>query len=170
MRLLNTLCLVLLLSGFAAAQAIIVGGTAGNWGPSYGPFGVPLIPLVTTPSVTLANAPPASAGASSNAFGLVAGATNATLSLPVQAGPSVYSEAVWYGSAAPEAAAPSSAHGHQHEMSAFDFVSSEGRNVAGRVPHAGEIRKAARTYTNQDVEHVNDTNGTVKYRGKTEHI
>jgi len=31
-------------------------------------------------------------------------------------------------------------------------------------------RKASRTYTNQDVDQVNQTNGTVKYDGKTEHI
>ena len=31
-------------------------------------------------------------------------------------------------------------------------------------------RKASRTYTNQDVDRVNQGTGTVKYRGKTEHI
>jgi hypothetical protein len=31
-------------------------------------------------------------------------------------------------------------------------------------------KKAARTYTNHDVDQVNQKNGTVKYDGKTEHI
>ncbi len=172
MRVLNALCFVLLLSGVAAAQATVIGGTAGNWVPAYGVYAAPFVPLVTTPSFTLSNSAPSPVGASSSAFGLVAGATNATLSLPVQAGPSVYSEPVWYGPTASETAAePSPERGHRHEMRVSDFgVSSEGWNVAGRVPHAGEIRKAARTYTNQDVDHVNETNGTVKYRGKTEHL
>jgi len=35
---------------------------------------------------------------------------------------------------------------------------------------SASARKASRTYTNQDVDHMNQGTGTVKYRGKTEHI
>jgi hypothetical protein len=178
MRFLSALCLALLLSGFAAAQATLMGGTASNWAPAYGVYLAPPVPLVTTPSVALVDSAPSPAGASSSAFGLVAGAANSTLSLPVQAGPSVYTEPVWYepaaswyGTSTPATAPEAPAmHGSKQEH-AFDFgVSSEGWNLAGRVPTAGQIAKAHRTYTNQDVEHVNDTNGTVKWDGKTEHI
>jgi hypothetical protein len=31
-------------------------------------------------------------------------------------------------------------------------------------------KKASRTYTNQDIDQVNQKNGMVKYDGKTEHI
>lgn len=176
MRILNALCLIVLLSGFAAAQVTIINGAASNWGPAYGVYAVPFVPLVTTPSFALADSTPLSVGASSSAFGLVAGATNSTLSLPVQAGPSVYTEPVWYEPApswygAATAPEPPPARGHQHEARVFDFgVSSEGWGLAGRVPTAGQIAKAARTYTNLDIDHVNQTNGTVKYRGKTEHL
>jgi hypothetical protein len=54
---------------------------------------------------------------------------------------------------------------------AFDFgVSSDGGGIAARTPRAGQVRKAARSYTNQDADRMNETNGTVKYGGKTEHI
>jgi hypothetical protein len=35
---------------------------------------------------------------------------------------------------------------------------------------AAGSKKASRTYSNQDVDQVNQKNGTVKYRGKTEHL
>jgi hypothetical protein len=34
----------------------------------------------------------------------------------------------------------------------------------------GEVKKAARTYGNDDVERQNQNNGVVKYHGKTENI
>jgi len=35
---------------------------------------------------------------------------------------------------------------------------------------AGPARKASHSYNNQDIDRMNETTGTVKYRGKTEHI
>src|SRR5271170_4068971 len=103
MRLLNVLCVVLLLSGLALAQATVIGGTAGNWAPAYGVYAAPFVPLVTTPSVTLATVSPSAAGASNATFGNVAGASNATLSMVPQPPVGVYTEPVWYGpSATPE--------------------------------------------------------------------
>ena len=175
MSFLKVLCLVLLLCGLAAAQATVIGGTASNWAPAYGVYAAPFVPLVTTPSVTLSTVSPAAAGASNATFGNVAGATNATLSDefvgPAPVG--VYSQPVWYGpSAGPEiAAAPTAERGPAHAMHAFDFaVAAQGMGAAQLMASAGPARKASRTYTNQDVDRINQTTGTVKYGGKTEHL
>jgi hypothetical protein len=173
MRLLNPLCMVLLLSGWAAAQATVIGGTASNWAPAYGVYAAPFVPLVTTPSVALATVSPSAAGASNATFGNVAGATNATLSMVSQPPVGVYTEPVWYG---PSAEAPSeSTHEGRHgqraqpfEVGAASWQSSE--SVAHLMASSTGAKKAARTYTNQDVHQVNQKNGTVRYGGKTEHI
>jgi hypothetical protein len=177
MRLLNTLCVLLLLSGLAAAQATVIGGTASNWVPAYGVYAAPFVPLVVTPSVTLAPVSPSAAGASNATFGNVAGATNATLSSSFVASPpvGVYSQPVWYGpSTTPETAgepAYEPRHGQKARMLDVGVASWESsQSVTYAMAGASAGKKAARTYTNQDVDHVNDSNGTVKYRGKTEHI
>jgi hypothetical protein len=175
MRLLNTLCLVLLLSGLAAAQATVIGGTASTWAPAYGVYAAPFVPLVTTPSATLATVSPSAVGASNATFGNVAGAANATLSIVTQPPVGVYTEPVWYGpSATEEASAESMSEGrHGQKARGFDVgVSSweSSASVTHLMASSTAGRKASRTYTNQDVDHVNQTNGTVKYGGKTEHI
>jgi hypothetical protein len=104
---------------------------------------------------------------------MVAGATNSTLSIPTQAPTSTYTDVVWYGSSGPAEApsAPEPLRGHEH-AAVFDFVtSSDAIGIAQTSANSmGQVRKASRTYTNQDVDQVNQTNGTVKYGGKTEHI
>src|SRR5580704_8196513 len=123
MRSLNTLCMILLLSGLAAAQATVIGGTASNWAPAYGVYAAPFVPLVTTPSVTLATVSPSAAGASNATFGNVAGATNATLSIVSQPPVGVYTQPVWYGQS-PTAETPEelvSEARHGHAAHAVDF-------------------------------------------------
>jgi len=184
MRLFSLCCVLLLLCGFALGQATIMGGTASNWLPSYGPYVGPYVPLVTTPEVSLSTVSPWSAGASNSAFGLVAGAVNSTLSSEFVAAPSapVFSQPVWYGQTEAELGAPAMGGPHPpHEMHmnrmekerGFDFIyqareysESAATLIAGR----GAARKAARSYSNQDVERQNQNNGLVKYDGKTEHI
>jgi len=178
MRLASVFCLVLLLCGFAAAQATIIGGTAGNWVPAYGVYAAPYVPMVTTPSVTLATVSPVAVGASNATWGNVAGATNATMSSEFVADPpvGVYTEPVWYGPSAAVAVPAGPMHARRHaqrEEGAFDFIASPREStvsVAILSKEAGPARKASRTLTNQDVDRVNQTNGTVKYKGKTEHI
>jgi hypothetical protein len=174
MRSLNTLCMILLLSGLAAAQ-VVIGGTAGNWAPGYGVYAAPFVPLVTTPSVTLATVSPSAVGASNATFGNVAGATNATLSMVSQPPVGVYTQPVWYGPSAneetPAALISEATHGqraHGFDVGVASFQSSEG--AARLMASSTASRKASRTYTNQDVDQVNQKNGSVKYRGKTEHI
>jgi len=184
MRFVSLCCMLLLLCGFAVGQATIMGGYASNWLPSYGPYVGPYVPLVTTPEVSLSAVSPWSAGASSSAFGLVAGATNSTLSREfVAAAPApVFSQPVWYGQTEAELGAPvmpgphppHAMHENRREKGqGFDFISqareyreSAGTLLAGRGP----VKKAGRSYTNQDVERQNQNNGLVKYDGKTEHI
>jgi hypothetical protein len=173
MRSLNTLCMVLLLSGFAAAQATVIGGTASNWAPAYGVYAAPFVPLVTTPSLTLATVSPSATGASNATFGNVAGATNATLSIVFQPPVGVYTEPVWYGpSAAVETPAESVSVGRPGQRAhAFDVgVATWQSSQSVTYLMAAGAKKASRTYSNQDVDQVNQKNGTVKYRGKTEHM
>lgn len=178
MRVLSVLCLVLLISGFAAAQATVIGGYASSWAPAYGPWGVPYSPLVTTPSVTLSVTSNSAVGASNNAFGMTAGATNSTLSMPNQAPEGVYTVPVWYPTTEANLASGFNGYepregrrGHGGGQPAFDFtVSNEGQGIASTVASRGQARKATRTITNQDIDHVNETNGLVKWDGKTEHI
>jgi hypothetical protein len=175
MRFLNTLCLVLLLSGLAAAQATVVGGTASNWAPAYGVYAAPFVPLVTTPSVTLATVSPSATGASNATFGNVAGASNATLSIVSPPPVGVFTEPVWYGpSAAVEAPSESASAGRPAQrVRGFDLGSAtwqSSESVGYLMANRGGVKKAGRAYGNQDVDQVNQKNGTVKYRGKTEHI
>jgi hypothetical protein len=176
MRSLSVLCLLLLLSGFAAAQATVIGGTASNWVPAYGVYAAPYVPLLTTPSVTLSTVSPSPVGASNATWGNVAGATNATLSNEFIGEPpvGVFTKATWYGaSAAVEVGGPMHGHMRQREESGSGFVggvSAGSWSVAQTMAASTPARKASRTYTNQDVDRVNQGTGTVKYRGKTEHI
>jgi hypothetical protein len=185
MRFVSMCCTLLMLCGFAAAQATIVGGYASNWAPSYGVYIGPYVPLITTPEVSLSTVSPWAAGASNSAFGLVAGATNSTLSPEFVAEPPapVYTQPVWYGQTEAEFSTPlayaPSAPSHPirrreaEREQAFDFISTPraGReSVAVLMGERGMPKQAGRTYTNQDVERQNQNNGVVKYDSKTEHI
>ena len=181
MRQLSVLCLLLLLTGLAAAQATIIGGTAGNWVPAYGVYAAPYVPLVTTPSVTLSTVSPDPVGASNATWGNVAGATNATLSDEFVGPPpvGVFTQPTWYGPApAVEVGEPSPEpmRGHMHgqrEHGGAEFVAgvSGGEwSVTQLMVGSTPARKASRTYTNQDVDRMNQGTGTVKYRGKTERM
>jgi hypothetical protein len=185
MRLVSMCCMLLLLCGLAAGQATIIGGYASNWAPSYGVYVGPYVPLVTTPEVSLSTVSPWAAGASSSAFGMVAGAVNSTLSSEFVGEPPApdYTEPVWYGQTQAELASPGF-YGppaaprvmHRREVEkeqAFDFISQPRESREGAavlIAGAAPAGKASRNYTNQDVERQNEKNGFVHYDGKTEHI
>jgi hypothetical protein len=172
------LCAMLLLfCGMAMGQATVIGGTASNWAPAYGVYLAPFVPLVTTPEVSLSTASPAPVGASNSTFGLVAGATNATLSSEFIGEPpvGVYTALSWYGPSAqpePVARAPRAFERREREKEQpFDFVAgARESSVARLMGQGGAARKASHSYSNRDIDRINETNGTVKYRGKTEHI
>jgi hypothetical protein len=174
----RSLCAMLLCScGVAVGQATMIGGTASNWAPAYGVYLAPFVPLVTTPEVTLSTVSPAAVGASNSSFGLVAGATNATLSIEFIGEPpvGVYTSLNWYGpTAQPEVGlAGPRAYERKGKEQPFDFIAGmrESReSVARLMGEARPARKASHSYSNQDIDRINETNGTVKYGGKTEHI
>jgi len=175
---LRTLCLMLLVfCGMAMGQATIIGGTASNWAPAYGVYAAPFVPLVRTPEVTLSSASPSAVGASNSTFGLVAGATNATLSDEFIGEPPVGVDTplLWYGATGQaELMQPGPrAYEHKAKEQPFDFIAGtreSGESVARLMGGARGARKATHSYSNEDIDRINQTTGTVKYRGKTEHI
>jgi hypothetical protein len=150
----------------------------------------PYIPRLTTPEISLQQVSPNPVGASNATTGLVAGATNGTLSQIEGSTSSVYTEAVWYqGGDAP--LTTSRVHlstesigreGHiKHEAMREEHAREEhGREEArggwtyftgeygeGSVSAAKGFKKATHVYNNEDVTRQNDKNGSVKYDGKT---
>lgn len=90
MRKFTVLCSILLLSALSHAQG--ERGVAG-----YCPYGCgPYIPLITTPSLAFATVSANPVGATNATGGLVAGATNSTLSEIVDNSSAVYTVPVWY--------------------------------------------------------------------------
>ncbi|HET7441768.1 MAG TPA: hypothetical protein VFJ47_10750 [Terriglobales bacterium] len=167
-------CVVLMLAGMVFGQATVVGG----WGTNLGWAGYypapPFIPVITTPGYTFQSFSP-SAGASNATFGLTAGATNSTLSMVTPATSNAYTAVVWYASSpqissvAAEAVAPEKAE--RHHVMETGAGALLGPGVSEAVLTAKATRKPAqRTYTNQDVERMNQNNGLVKWDGKTEKI
>ena len=185
---LKSLSLVLLLSGLALGQATVIGGTASNWAPAYGVYAAPFVPLVVTPSVSLETVSPSAAGASNATFGNVAGARNATLDIVTPPPVGVYTVPVWYG---PK---PAEHHGvamemhrelememhgamHEHEGMREEHMrrvevgvaSWQGsHSVKQLMASAGPVKKASKTYTNDDIDRFNQSTGNVKYDGKNE--
>ena len=164
----------------------------------YGPcnFGCgPFIPLVTTPMVSLQQVSPNPVGASNATTGLIAGATNSTVSQISGNTSSVYTEPVWYeGGGAPLTTSavhlspepvgrPMHAMHEGHPMHEEKGAREEARtawvyfsgveptaNAMGTAGAAKGGKKAARTYTNDDVERQNQNNGNVKMKGKSEKL
>jgi hypothetical protein len=58
------------------------------------------------------------------------------------------------------------AHAFDVGVASWQSIETATNLVAG----SSGAKKAGRTYTNQDVDQINQKNGTVKYDGKTEHI
>ncbi len=185
------LCLAVLIAVGAAAQQPVPPPSR-IYGPCFYGCG-PFVPLVTTPMVSLQQASPNPVGASNATTGLVAGATNSTLSQISGDTSSVYTQPVWYqGGDAPltspeirlwPATIGQEMHPMMHPMMHVEHERREAK--AGWVyfsgselsaPAATEAaaartgKKAARTYTNADVERQNEANGTVKYDSKTEKL
>jgi hypothetical protein len=187
MRLFKSVCASLFLSALAFSQAPAQGVV--HYG--YGPY----VPLITTPEISLQTASPNSVGASNATYGLQAGARNSTLSTIEGNTSSNYTEPVWYqGGGAPLMSTPEVSlnplplHGgrvhveNPREQGRRERVENENRNwtyfaaeneTSNAVEAAGaakSAKRAARTYTNQDVENQNQKNGSVKYDNKNEKI
>jgi hypothetical protein len=127
--------------------------------------------------VSLSTFSPSAAGASNATGTLTAGASNATLSMVNTPPQTVLTVPTWYGPtpgqlvagvATTEAASESMHHGHGFLTGSASFQIEHGvAQLAGMSRPAG---KAQRTYTNADVDSMNQNTGTVKYDGKTEKL
>jgi hypothetical protein len=144
MRLL-VLSLVLLLSTLAFGQVMVVGGNATSGPVGYDVYSAPFTPRVVTPSVNLTSTP----------TGTQTVVYQGEVSAPV-----LYIQG--NSSSMPPA---STRRGDLGVASYADTVSA--KEV---MSWYGQAKKASRTYTNDDVNRVNQSTGTVKYNGKTEQI
>jgi hypothetical protein len=139
--------------------------------------------------ISLQQVSPNPVGASNATTGLVAGATNSTLSQVSGNTSSVYTEPVWYqGGGAPLTTsavhlwpepvghpmhAMHEEHGQREEArAAWVYYSGSDHTVNGTSAAASAkgVKKAARTYTNDDVDRQNQNNGNVKMKGKSEKL
>ncbi|HEV2731233.1 MAG TPA: hypothetical protein VGV15_14475 [Terriglobales bacterium] len=142
-----------------------------------GAYAAPFVPLVTTPSVSIETGLPTQIGASNATTGNVAGATNSTISLVA---PNIVAPNM---SVSPVVrAAPGTELGQQYgagtqsvtpptndrlELGAASFQASRG---AAQLISSRQQQKPARTITNDDIDRLNQQNGTVQFKGKTEKI
>jgi len=163
----------------------------------YCPYGCgPYIPMLTTPSLSFTTVSPNPIGATNATGGLVAGATNSTLSEVSGNADAVYTMPVWYSGGqtplispisagsqtsqeSPEMnfpehrrgmrrmEAPEEVHGEPAPQQAWIYFSAV--ETAGEAA-PGNARQATRTYSNQDVARQEQQNGFVKYDSKTEKI
>jgi hypothetical protein len=151
-----------------------------NYGPDYGPCLAcgPNIPLITTPSISL-QAPPVTVGASNATEGLVAGAANATVSTisaypgagyaaPIGLATAEFAETA--ASVMPAGTELEPAHPRTQPNIFFTPLDQTASAGAASAEAKNLTRRAARTYTNADIDQFNQLNGTVKYRGKTVHM
>ncbi|HET7209559.1 MAG TPA: hypothetical protein VFI95_23500 [Terriglobales bacterium] len=185
MRVLSVFCGALMLSALAFGQANMVRGPVTYWGCQYGC--APFVPLVTTPMVSLQTVSPSPVGASNATTGLSAGARNSTLDTLPASTDSVYTQPVWYSGADTVAVPPASLavavpaghmmaehmermEHHAAEQAVYIAGPLEVPNVMESAGGARTARKAARTYTNDDINRLNQQTGTVKYDGKSEKI
>ena len=168
---------LLALCGLASAQVTVISGYASNWAPGYsvyqtpGAYAAPFVPLVTTPSVSIETGLPTQTGASNATAGNVAGATNSTISIVapnMSAAPGLQSAQ----EAAPRPESEPSTQSAAPSTSGFEFgaASFEGSLGASQLPTSRPQQRPARIITNDDIARLNQQNGTVQFRGKTEKI
>jgi len=146
-----------------------------------GTYATPIQPLITTPSTAAENI--ATPSISLDPVFLTAGASNATagnqagastfLSGQDLAATAQFATQAWYGPAVPVTQAPSETEstesfqpstGFEFGIAQFDFNRGAGRVMTKPQWHA------QRVYTEADVARVNDKNGTVRFKGKTERM
>lgn len=177
MRQLITFCTLVVLVAAARAQvggqATVISNYASTVVPPAGIYAAPFVPLVSTPSMSLAT-PPLSVGARNATEGNIAGASNATVSA-VPAARDLFPTPVWYG--APRAQVQYEALPQLSEVNSakqsFDFGVAPFESNVGVAQLAGRAhlpQGEEKAITNEDIQRLNQETGTVKYHGKTEKI
>ncbi len=160
---------VVALSALALAQGgVRIAPTCSN---NCGPY----IPLITTPNIGFETVSASPAGASNATGGLHAGARNSTMSIVDGSPDAVHTQVVWYSGGGsplvspavrlPHAEGPMAMHaehmmrmeherGEEHQAwTYYAGAAATGSPVAASAA-AKSGRRAARTYTNTDVERV----------------
>ncbi len=167
--------------------------------PGYCPYGCgPYIPLITTPSLSFSTVSQNPVGATNATGGLVAGATNSTLSEVTGDTGAVYTVPVWYSGEAPlvsqglpELPTPTMMNAARHEGRVRYGLPGEplksdirsqgaGQNAVTEPvawiyfssvePGGAEPAMQPKRYSNDDVFRQNQQNGVIKRRGTTEKI
>ncbi len=167
----------------------------------YCPYGCgPYVPLITTPSLSFATVSPNPVGATNATGGLIAGATDSTLSEVSGNTDAVYTLPVWYsggqtprissivaGSPWLQGPPPMAAPVHEREMRHLEraerteevrtepatqvaWIYFSSGQPTSGSGEAATERHAARSFSNDDVTRQNQKNGQVKYDSKTEKI
>ena len=179
MRKVTLLCTILLLSALAFAQSA-ARGFAGNCPYGCGPY----VPMLTTPMLSFGTVSSSPVGATNATGGLIAGATNSTLSEVSGNLDAVHTMPVWYsGGGTPlidpavnslvesrRTELPEYRHRryreHEPAREAWTYFSRAEQTASPvEVAHAGH-RPNVRTFTNVDVQRQNQQNGMVKYDSK----
>lgn len=185
----------LLLSLFMVAQVGFAQEPARGFA-GYCPYGCgPYLPLITTPSISFQTISPNPVGARNATAGLVAGATDSTLSEESGNTSSVYTTPVWYSGGGMPLVAPAvnspvgtmrpgrfeamhrepEMHERKAEPQNWTYIAAAAPSEAGvhsleAASAATGVKPAKHSYTNDDVQHENDKNGYVHYDSKTEKI
>lgn len=183
MRNVMIICSLLLLSMVAFGQAPERGV------PDFCRYGCgPFIPMLTTPIMSFTTVSPNPVGATNATGGLLAGARNSTLEEMNGNTDAVYTEPVWKSGGgipliSPAVNSPVGSmrmlrREHTEEVAQkaaapvqpwVYFSSAEGHSLEQASAATG-VHPAKRAYTNQDIEQLNQRNGTVHYDSKTEKI
>jgi hypothetical protein len=195
MRTCSLATVTLLLSLFLAAQMSFAQEPARGFA-GYCPYGCgPYLPLITTPSISFETVSPSPVGARNATAGLLAGATNSTLSEESGNTSSVYTTPVWYSGGGMPLVAPAvnspvgtmrpgrfetmhrepEMHERKAEPQNWTYIAAVGAPEAGvhsleAASAATGVKPAKHSYTNDDVQQENEKNGYVHYDSKTEKI
>ena len=178
MRAVTVGIVVVVLSALALGQA----GARGV--PSYCSYCGPYVPLISTPNVGFETVSPSPVGASNATGGLHAGARNSTLSIVDGNPDAVHTQAVWYSGGGSPLVSPAVRLPHpepmmgMHEEHMRQMEHGQGEEghaawayYAGPMQTTNPVdasaaaksgRHAARTYTNADVERMNEKNQEFK--------
>jgi hypothetical protein len=161
------------------SSAVAFGQAGARGVPGYCAYSCgPYIPLITTPSVSFETVSPSPVGASNATGGLYAGARNSTLSLIDGNPDAVHTQVVWYSGGGSPLVSPAvrlprpepTMAGHEEHMEQM-MQMEHGRGeeahrwtyYAGRAETASpgvasaeakNMKHAARTYTNDDINRV----------------
>jgi hypothetical protein len=164
MRLTAISCAALSISGFSMAQvngqATVIGGYASTWVAPPGAYAIPLMPLVTTPSIELAP-PTLEVGTSNATAGNRVGATASDLAVETPSPDSrtapILAPGLRFSSPTREEGPGTgpSQNGFL-DLGAATFQSDYG--VAQLARNVGPHPRAAKTYTNDDLDRLRQSN------------